>query len=191
MLDNRGSANRGIEFERHLSKKMGTIEVEDQVEGLQLLGERTGGFMDMSRVIVHGWSYGGYMALHLIAKHPNVYRAAIAGGSVSDWRLYDTAYTERYLGYPVEEHVYSAASVTGLIEKLPDEPNRLMLIHGMMDENVHIGHLTKLIDMCVKAGKWHELLVSSIWFLGFTYIIVSDVPPRTSRHPQQRHEHIS
>lgn len=158
-IDNRGSAHRGIEFERHIHKKMGTVEVEDQVEGLQMLAERTGGFMDMSRVVVHGWSYGGYMALQMIAKHPNIYRAAIAGGAVSDWRLYDTAYTERYMGYPLEEHVYGASSITGLVEKLPDEPNRLMLVHGLMDENVHFAHLTHLVDECIKKGKWHELVI--------------------------------
>ncbi|KAF1770048.1 hypothetical protein GCK72_001865 [Caenorhabditis remanei] len=159
VLDNRGSAHRGIEFENFISRKMGTVEVEDQVDGLQTLAERTGGFMDMSRVIVHGWSYGGYMALQLLAKHPKVYSAAIAGGAVSDWRLYDTAYTERYMGYPVIDQVYTESSVLNLVGKLPDEPNRLMLVHGLMDENVHFSHLTTLIDECIKKGKWHELLI--------------------------------
>ncbi|EGT42231.1 CBN-DPF-3 protein [Caenorhabditis brenneri] len=159
LIDNRGSANRGITFEGNITRKMGSVEVEDQVEGIQILAERTGGFMDLSRVIVQGWSYGGYMALQMLAKHPKVYCAAIAGGAVSDWRLYDTAYTERYMGFPVMDVVYDASSVTPLVEKLPDEPNRLMLVHGLMDENVHFSHLTTLVDECIKKGKWHELVI--------------------------------
>ncbi|ULU12992.1 hypothetical protein L3Y34_015891 [Caenorhabditis briggsae] len=159
VLDNRGSAHRGIDFEGFIAGKMGTAEVEDQVEGLQIIAERTGGFMDLKRVVVHGWSYGGYMALQMIAKHPQQYIAAIAGGAVTDWRLYDTAYTERYLGFPVVADIYQKSSIIPLVDKLPDEPNRLMLVHGLMDENVHFSHATTLIDECIKKGKWHELLV--------------------------------
>uniref|UniRef100_A0A1I7T867 Dipeptidyl peptidase 8 n=1 Tax=Caenorhabditis tropicalis TaxID=1561998 RepID=A0A1I7T867_9PELO len=159
IIDNRGSAHRGIDFEGHISRKMGTVEVEDQVEGLQFIAERSAGLMDMNRVVVHGWSYGGYMALQLLAKYPRVYCACIAGGAVSDWRLYDTAYTERYMGYPVVEDIYNASSITRLVGQFPDDPNRLMLVHGLMDENVHFTHLTALIEECVKKGKWHELVV--------------------------------
>ncbi|CAI2300315.1 unnamed protein product [Caenorhabditis sp. 36 PRJEB53466] len=158
MIDNRGTANRGIEFERHIHRRMGTVEVEDQVEGLQMIAEKAP-FMDMNRVIVHGWSYGGYMALLLLAHHPKIYRAAMAGGAVSDWRLYDTAYTERYLGFPVIDHVYHAASVMRHVDKLPDEPNRLFLIHGLLDENVHFAHTTKLIEKLNTQHKPYELLV--------------------------------
>ncbi|CAB3410677.1 unnamed protein product [Caenorhabditis bovis] len=159
VLDNRGSANRGIEFEAQISRKLGYAEVDDQIEGLHILAEHSGGIMDLSRVVVQGWSYGGFMSLLLLAGNGHIYRGAIAGGAVTDWRLYDTAYTERYLGYPVYSEIYYKSSVLRLADSLPDEPNRLLLIHGLMDENVHFSHLCALVDTCIRKGKPYDLLV--------------------------------
>ncbi|ETN83788.1 peptidase, S9A/B/C family, catalytic domain protein [Necator americanus] len=116
------------------------------------------GMLDLSRVVVQGWSYGGYMSLLALAKYPNVFRAAIAGGAVTDWRLYDTAYTERYLGYGSDrEPFYEDSSVIKHVEKLPDQPGRLLLVHGLLDENVHFRHTEALIEQLIKAGKPYQL----------------------------------
>ncbi|CAD6186426.1 unnamed protein product [Caenorhabditis auriculariae] len=156
MLDGRGSANRGLDFESPIKRRLGVVEVEDQLEGLRIVAERCGGLLDLERVVVTGWSYGGYMALMMLAKHPNVYRAAIAGGAVTDWRLYDTAYTERYMGYPLKEN-YDNCSVLPFVHALPEEPGRLMLIHGLIDENVHFTHMERLINTLIKRGKPYDL----------------------------------
>lgn len=98
----------------------GTVEIEDQVEGLREVAKRADGLLDLTRVAVMGWSYGGYLALLCLAKSPNVYRAAIAGGAVTCWRLYDTAYTERYLGLP-SDPIYKDSSVLSYVNQLPNE----------------------------------------------------------------------
>ncbi|EYC45338.1 hypothetical protein Y032_0431g1316 [Ancylostoma ceylanicum] len=158
MLDGRGSSNRGTEFEFPIFGKLGQCEVEDQVEGLQEVAQIMDGMLDLSRVVVQGWSYGGYMSLLALAKYPHVFRAAIAGGAVTDWKLYDTAYTERYLGYGSErDPFYEESSVIKHVEKLPDQPGRLLLVHGLLDENVHFRHTEALIEQLIKAGKPYQL----------------------------------
>jgi len=97
-LDNRGSGFRGTAFQAPIHGKLGDIEVADQVLGARWLGSQ--GFVDPARLGVWGWSYGGYMALMLMFKAPEVFRAAVAGAPVTDWSLYDTHYTERYLERP-------------------------------------------------------------------------------------------
>ncbi|CAI4225240.1 unnamed protein product [Auanema sp. JU1783] len=158
MIDGRGSSNRGHSFEAPIKNNMGNCEVEDQVEGLKEVARLTNGLMDLSRVVIQGWSYGGYMSLLCLAKYSEVYRGAIAGGAVTDWRLYDTAYTERYLGYPLGAQ-YDTCSVLKLVEQLPDEPGRLLLLHGLMDENVHFRHAEALIEALIKASKPYQLQI--------------------------------
>ncbi|VDO25458.1 unnamed protein product [Haemonchus placei] len=122
MLDGRGSSNRGTDFEFPIFGRLGQYEIEDQVEGLREVAQIMDGLLDLSRVVVQGWSYGGYMSLLALAKFPNVFRAAIAGGAVTDWKLYDTAYTERYLGYGSDrDPFYDESSVIKHVEKLPDQ----------------------------------------------------------------------
>lgn len=158
MLDGRGSSNRGTDFEFPIFGKLGQCEVEDQVEGLKEVAQLLDGMLDLSRVVVQGWSYGGYMSLLALAKFPNVFRAAIAGGAVTDWKLYDTAYTERYLGYGADrDPFYDESSVIKHVEKLPDQPGRLLLVHGLLDENVHFRHTEALIEQLIKAGKPYQL----------------------------------
>ena len=97
-LDNRGAANRGKNFEDPLYRAMGQIEVRDQAIGAKWLAAQD--FVEASRIGVYGWSYGGYMSLMMLSQHPELYRAGVAGAPVTDWTLYDTAYTERYMGDP-------------------------------------------------------------------------------------------
>lgn len=96
------------------------MEVEDQVYVLKVVASRVHE-LDLKRVVVTGWSYGGYMSLRMLALHPNVYKAACAGGAVVDWKLYDTCYTERYMGITDPESNYSRANVMSLVDKLPEE----------------------------------------------------------------------
>lgn len=157
MVDGRGSANRGISFEAAIKGQLGAIEVDDQIEGLKEVAKRADGILDLSRVAVMGWSYGGFMALMCLAKRPNFYRAAIAGGAVTCWNFYDTAYTERYLGLPGDH--YAKSSVLEYVNLLPNEMDRLLVVHGLMDENVHFSHTEALIEALITAGKPFRLQV--------------------------------
>ncbi|GBL06042.1 dipeptidyl peptidase IV [Glaciecola sp. KUL10] len=139
-IDNRGSANRGKAFEDPLYKKMGFVEVEDQVTGVEFL--RTLDFVDSKRVGVHGHSYGGYMTLMTMFKASEHFAAGVSGAPVTDWRLYDTHYTERYMGDPRnEEQAYTASSVFPYAKDLKGD---LLIYHGMADDNVLFTHSTKL-----------------------------------------------
>ncbi|MCJ8189965.1 DPP IV N-terminal domain-containing protein [Sphingomicrobium aestuariivivum] len=131
-LDNRGSDNRGVEFEKAIYRGMGGVEVADQKAGAEWL--KTLDFVDPERIATYGWSYGGYMTLHMLGQDPGLYAAGIAGAPVSRWELYDTHYTERYMGDPREvPEAYEAASTFPNAAKIRDP---LLLIHGMSDDNV-------------------------------------------------------
>lgn len=155
-FDNRGGSGRGPAFAHAVAGKLGEVELTDQVAALQhlLATEPT---IDGARVGIYGHSYGGFLSALALMKHPGVYRAAVAGSPVTDWRLYDTGYTERYLGLPSENEAGYAAS------RLPDLAagleGRLFLLHGLMDENVHFEHAGKLVDALVAADKSFDLLV--------------------------------
>ena len=152
-LDGRGASNRGKAFEDHLYRAMGKIEVEDQLTGAEWLKARD--FIDPDRMGVYGWSYGGYMALHMLAQ-TDAYAAGVSGAPVTDWTLYDTAYTERYLGDPrpdnanYTEGAYETSNVMAHIEGLT-EP--VLVIHGMADDNVVFRHTVMLADAMVEAGQ--------------------------------------
>ncbi|GAB6019355.1 hypothetical protein CHUAL_000944 [Chamberlinius hualienensis] len=159
VVDSRGSRNRGIKFESYIKKRMGTVEIADQVEALQVLAERTG-YIDMDRVAIHGWSYGGYLSLMGLVQRPDVFKLAIAGAPVTTWKLYDTAYTERYMDLPSRNTTgYTNSSVLAHINNFPNEENRLLIIHGLSDENVHFSHTSQLINALVRAGKPYQLQV--------------------------------
>nr|KAG5690825.1 hypothetical protein BaRGS_011006 [Batillaria attramentaria] len=159
MLDNRGSCNRGMAFEGCIKNNLGTLEVDDQVEGLQWLASNVD-FIDLSRVAIHGWSYGGYLALMGLVQRPEVFKVAIAGAPVVSWRLYDTGYTERYMSMPEEnENGYKQGSILTYLDRFPDEENRLLIVHGLIDENVHFHHTSQLVSALVKACKPHRLQV--------------------------------
>lgn len=153
-LDNRGSTNRGKAFEDVLYRAMGQTEVIDQIAGAHFLGSLP--YVDADRIGVHGWSYGGYMTLQLLAKAPEVFRAGQAGAPVTDWRLYDTHYTERYLGDPADGDVYERSSLFPYVGGI--RPNALRLVHGMADDNVFFDNSVKLMTALQDARVPFELM---------------------------------
>mgnify|MGYP002725534226 CR=1 FL=1 len=139
-IDNRGAWNRGREFESHLQRRMGSVEVEDQLVGLDYL--KSLDFVDEDRVGIWGWSYGGYMTLMTTLQAPGAYAAGVSGAPVTDWALYDTAYTERYMDHPdANFEGYEASSVFAHLENY-ETP--LLLIHGMADDNVIFANSVRL-----------------------------------------------
>ncbi len=154
-LDNRGSARRGLAFEGAIKHDMGNLEVQDQVDGVSWLVEQ--GLADPKRVGIYGWSYGGYMAAMALARAPDTFKAAVAGAPVSSWDGYDTHYTERYMGTPQSNPKgYESSSVLSHVGEIRGE---LLVVHGLIDENVHFRHAARLIDALVKARKPHELML--------------------------------
>jgi dipeptidyl-peptidase-4 len=167
-LDNRGTPGRGRDWERAISKKFGSVPLEDQVAGLQALGAKYPE-MDLQRVGVYGWSFGGYMSALSVLRRPDVYKAAVAGAPVVDWLDYDTHYTERYLGLPeTDAAAYKEGSLLTYAEGLS---RPLLLIHGTADDNVYFRHTLKLTDALFRAGKDFEVLPLS----GFTHMVPDPV----------------
>jgi len=149
MLDNRGASGRGVAFESPLYRKLGTVEVEDQLAGVEFLKRQP--FVDPDRIFVYGWSYGGYMTLRLLTRAPGVFAAGVAGAPVTDWRLYDTHYTERYLGNPATDPgPYEAASVVPDAAQLA---RPLLLIHGLADDNVVFDHSARMMAALQRSGR--------------------------------------
>ncbi|HME37722.1 MAG TPA: S9 family peptidase [Steroidobacteraceae bacterium] len=154
-LDNRGSAFRGTAFQAPIHDRLGAVEVADQVQGARWLGSQA--FIDPARIGVWGWSYGGYMTLMLMFKAPDVFRAGIAGAPVTDWSLYDTHYTERYLDRPQDNaEGYAASSV---LPYAKDLEGKLLVMHGMADDNVLFLHSTKLFRRLQDLGKPFDVMV--------------------------------
>lgn len=153
-LDNRGTPRRGAAFGGALYGKQGTVEVDDQLRGVEWLKSQP--FVDPARIGVHGWSNGGYMTLMLLAKHSEAYACGVAGAPVTDWALYDTHYTERYMDLPkANEAGYREASV---FTHLAGLSSKLLLIHGMADDNVLFTNSTKLMSDLQKRGTPFELM---------------------------------
>jgi len=154
-LDNRGSGFRGTAFQAPIHGKLGDVEVADQVQGARWLAAQ--GFVDPARIGVWGWSYGGYLTLMLMFKAPQVFKVGVAGAPVSDWSLYDTHYTERYLERPqVNAAGYAASSV---LPYAPDLEGKLLVMHGMADDNVLFLHSTKLFRKLQDLGKPFDVMV--------------------------------
>ncbi len=154
-LDNRGSFNRGKAFEAPIRHSFGTVELSDQIAGIDFLIQELG--IDKDRVGIYGWSYGGFMTLMALTKTAERFKVGVAGAPVVDFALYDTAYTERYLGLPEEDpDSYHGADVTQYLDGLC---GRLLVIHGLIDENVHFSNSTKLMLALEGLGKEVEFLV--------------------------------
>ena len=153
-LDNRGAGGRGQAFTTALYRHLGGVEVVDQLQGIEWLKQQS--FVDPARVGVFGWSYGGYMTLMLMTKSPGTFAAGVAGAPVTDWHLYDTHYTERYLGMPDENaEGYRQSSALTYAPALRD---RLLVMHGMADDNVLFTHTTLLIKELVAAGRPFDVM---------------------------------
>nr|WP_233503696.1 S9 family peptidase [Sphingomonas psychrotolerans] len=139
-IDNRGSANRGKAYEDAIWHAMGSVEVEDQIAGANYL--KTLDFVDPAKIVTYGWSYGGYMTLKMLEAAPGVFAAGVAGAPVSKWELYDTHYTERYMGDPTKvAGAYKSSDTITDAAKIKDP---LLIIHGMADDNVVLEHSTAM-----------------------------------------------
>jgi dipeptidyl-peptidase-4 len=141
VIDNRGSSNRGVAFEKPIYRAMGTVEVEDQKAGAEYL--KTLPYVDPDKIAIYGWSYGGYMTLKQFEADPGLYAAGIAGAPVTKWELYDTNYTERYMGTPQKDAAaYARSDALADATKIADP---LLIIHGMADDNVFFENSSELI----------------------------------------------
>ncbi|WP_109809394.1 DPP IV N-terminal domain-containing protein [Sphingosinithalassobacter portus] len=161
-IDNRGSANRGKAFEDAIYHAMGSVEVQDQLAGAEYL--KTLDFVDPDRIVTYGWSYGGYMTLKMLEADPGVYAAGVSGAPVTKWELYDTHYTERYMGDP--RQVPEAYAESAAVEDAVNIRDPLLLIHGMSDDNVVLDNSTAFaarmqaanipFEMMFYPGKTHS-----------------------------------
>ncbi|MEU4831502.1 DPP IV N-terminal domain-containing protein [Streptosporangium sp. NPDC023615] len=167
VADGRGTPGRGPEFERAVLHDLAGPVLEDQIDALHGAAERFPDDLDLSRVGIRGWSFGGYLAALAVLRRPDVFHAAVAGAPVTDWSLYDTCYTERYLGLPEEGH-YDSSSLFGDAAKL-DRP--LLLIHGLADDNVVAAHTLRLSSALLAAGRPHTVLPLS----GVTHMTPQEV----------------
>jgi dipeptidyl-peptidase-4 len=157
IADGRGTPGRGTEWERAVAGDLAGPVLEDQVDALHAAAARFAD-LDTQRVAIRGWSFGGYLAALAVLRRPDVFGAAIAGAPVTDWRLYDTHYTERYLGLPdTDPGPYDRSSLITLAERA-DEPRPLMLIHGLADDNVVVAHTLRLSGALLAAGYPHRVL---------------------------------
>lgn len=153
-LDNRGSANRERDFEAAIHGRLGDVEVRDQARGAQFAAALP--WVDGERIGVFGHSYGGYMALMCLARAPNLFKAAAAVAPVTDWRIYDSCYTERYLGQPADNpQGYQASAVLSHLDHIQ---GALLLMHGMSDDNVVFTHSMRLMQALQERNKPFELM---------------------------------
>jgi len=154
-VDNRGSQRRGLHFEGPIKHDMGTIEVDDQAAGVRWCVSQ--GLADPARVGIYGWSYGGYLSAMCLAKASDVFKCAVSGAPVTSWDGYDTCYTERYMGTPENNpEGYKRSSIMENIDGLKGD---LLLVHGLIDENVHFRHTARLINALIAAQKPYQLLL--------------------------------
>jgi dipeptidyl-peptidase 4 len=162
VVDGRGTPGRGVSWEHGVFRDF-TVTLEDQVDALLATAERFS-FLDHARVGIRGWSFGGYLAGMAVLRRPDVFHAAVAGAPVTDQSLYDTAYTERYLGLPQEEpDVYRRNS---LLDDAPKLERPLLLIHGVADDNVYFANTLRLSARLMEAGRSHAVIPLS----GITHI---------------------
>jgi dipeptidyl-peptidase-4 len=169
VADGRGTPGRGPAWERAVQGDLASPALEDQIEALHAASDAHPGSFDLDRVAIRGWSFGGYLAALAVLRHPDVFHAAIAGAPVTDWRLYDTHYTERYLGLPDENpEAYRRSS---LIEDAAKLERPLLLIHGLADDNVVAAHTLRLSAALLDAGRPHSVLPLS----GVTHMTPQEV----------------
>ncbi len=160
VADGRGTPGRGPEWERSVRNDLANPPLDDQIDALHGAAEQFPA-LDLDRVAIRGWSFGGYLAALAVLKRPDVFHAAIAGAPVTEWRLYDTHYTERYLGDPEHRRSRRGAVVYDANSLLPlaaDLTRPLLLIHGLADDNVVAAHTLRLSSALLGAGRAHEVL---------------------------------
>lgn len=154
-LDNRGSAGRGFEFESIIHRQLGDVEMADQMAGVRYL--KSLGFVDTTRIGVHGWSYGGFMTVSLMLRQPGVFKVACAGGPVIDWKWYEVMYGERYMDTPMKNpEGYERSS---LLRYAGNLEGKMLLIHGTNDDVVVWQNSLSLLDECIKQGRQVDYFV--------------------------------
>jgi len=156
VADGRGTPGRGPSWDRLVAGDLATFPLQDQVDALAGVAAAYPDDVDLTRVAMRGWSFGGYLSALAVLRRPDVFHAAVAGAPVSDFRLYDTAYTERYLGDPsVDDAPYEACS---LLPLAPTLSRPLLIIHGLTDDNVVVAHTLRLSSALTAAGRPHQVL---------------------------------
>ena len=148
ILDNRGSEHRGRDFEQATFRQLGQIEMQDQMKGVEYL--RTQPYVDMNRLGIHGWSFGGFMTISLMLNYPEVFKVGVAGGPVIDWKWYEVMYGERYMDTPQTNP--EGYEKTSLINKAGNLKGKLQIITGYNDNTVVPQHCLSFLDACIKAG---------------------------------------
>jgi dipeptidyl-peptidase-4 len=177
VTDGRGTPGRGPAWERAVWRDLAGPVLDDQVEAL-LAVAADHRELDLRRVAIRGWSFGGYLAAMAVLRRPEVFHAAVAGAPVTDWRLYDTHYTERYLGHPATDpDVYRRSSLLADAAKL-ERP--LLLVHGLADDNVVAAHTLRLSGLLLAAGRPHNVLPLS----GVTHLAAQEAVAESLLHLQ-------
>jgi len=155
ICDNRGSSGRGLHFEGAIHKNMGNLEIFDQEDVAHYLISQ--GLADERRIGMYGWSYGGYLTAMTLCKAPSTFHVGISGAPVTNWDGYDTHYTERYMSTPDKNpQGYQTGNVCNYVQNLQ---GKLLLVHGLIDENVHFRHSARLINALIRANKPYDLLI--------------------------------
>ena len=178
VVDGRGSPGRGPAWEQEIAGDLGTAPLQDQVDALLACDRQHPGLLDLDRVAIKGWSFGGYLAALAVLRRPDVFAAAIAGAPVTDWSLYDTHYTERYLGDPATDA--EAYRHSSLLDEAAELARPLLIIHGLSDDNVVAAHSLRLSRALLEAGKAHTLLPLS----GVTHMTPQEVVAENLLHLQ-------
>jgi dipeptidyl-peptidase-4 len=155
VADGRGTPFRGIAWEQSVYRNFIDPALEDQVEALHEAADLYG-FLDLSKVAIRGWSYGGYLTIAALLRRPDVFHAGIAGAPTSDMRYYDTHYTERYLGTPsTDPEAYERAN---LLNDAANLRGKLLIIHGIADDNVYVAHSLRISKALMEAGRRHSMI---------------------------------
>lgn len=155
ILDNRGSENRGRDFEQATFRQLGQIEMQDQIKGVEYLKSLP--YVDAERMGVHGWSFGGFMTISLMTNYPDVFKAGVAGGPVIDWKWYEVMYGERYMDTPQSNP--EGYGKTSLLNKAKDLKGKLQIITGYNDRTVVPQHCLAFIAKCIEAGTQPDFFV--------------------------------
>ncbi|MGE5395771.1 MAG: DPP IV N-terminal domain-containing protein, partial [Candidatus Saccharibacteria bacterium] len=154
-VDNRGSSNRGKAFENVTHRQLGIVETADQMKGVEYLKSLP--YVDAQRIGVHGWSFGGFMTLNLMLRHPETFKVGVAGGPVVDWSMYEIMYGERYMDTPQENpDGYKNSNMLNYVQNLQ---GKLMLIHGVQDQTVVMQHSIDFLKKCIDLGKQVDFFV--------------------------------
>lgn len=154
-LDNRGTSYRGLDFENITHRQLGVVETEDQITGVKYLQQLP--YIDAERIGVHGWSYGGFMTLNLMLRHPEIFKVGVAGGPVTDWKYYEIMYGERYMDSPKENP--TGYKETSMVNRAGDLKGRLLIIHGDEDPTVVMQQSSAFLKSAIKKGTHPDLFV--------------------------------